>query len=195
MYKKCFKRLLDILLSVLGIIILLPIYAVIAVFIKIDSKGPIFFCQERVGKNGKTFLIYKFRTMKTDTPKNCPTHLLAQPDQYITSVGKVLRKTSLDELPQLWNILCVHMSIEGPRPSLPSHQDLNALRCENGSIKLRPGLTGLAQISGRDELPIIQKAAFDGEYAQNITLLSDLQIFVKTFFKALSGDGVKEGKL
>lgn len=195
MYKKCFKRLLDILISVLGIIILLPIYAVIAVFIKMDSKGPIFFCQERVGKNGKTFLIYKFRTMKTDTPKNCPTHLLAQPDQYITSVGKVLRKTSLDELPQLWNILCGHMSIVGPRPSLPSQQDLNALRCENGSIKLRPGLTGLAQISGRDELPIIQKAAFDGEYAQNITLLSDLQIFVKTFFKALSGDGVKEGKL
>ena len=195
MYKKCFKRLLDILLSVLGIIILLPIYAVIAVFIKIDSKGPIFFCQERVGKNGKTFLIYKFRTMKTDTPKNCPTHLLAQPDQYITSVGKVLRKTSLDELPQLWNILCGHMSIVGPRQRLPSQQDLNALRCENGSIKLRPGLTGLAQISGRDELPIIQKAAFDGEYAQNITLLSDLQIFVKTFFKAVSGDGVKEGKL
>ncbi|MEG2799739.1 MAG: sugar transferase, partial [Erysipelotrichaceae bacterium] len=154
MYKNYIKRGLDFLLSLAGIIVLSPVFIVISIIIKLTSSGPILFKQERVGKDNINFMILKFRTMRIDTPKDCPTHLLDNPDQYITSIGTFLRKTSLDELPQLWNIFIGDMAVIGPRPSLPIQYDLNALRDENGASSVKPGLTGLAQISGRDELEI-----------------------------------------
>lgn len=188
------KRILDLVISILGFIVLLPIYIVVSCFIKATSKGPVHFQQERVGENDTRFIIYKFRTMRTDTPKDVPTHMLNNADAYITSVGKFLRKTSLDELPQIINIIKGDMSIIGPRPSLPNQEDLNALRRENGSIKLKPGLTGLAQIKGRDELPIEVKASYDGDYANNVTFLNDFKIFFGTIASVAKSDGVKEGK-
>ncbi|MEG0346152.1 MAG: sugar transferase, partial [Erysipelotrichaceae bacterium] len=142
MYKKIFKRLIDLVLSFIGLVILSPILLVVSIVIKLTSPGPVLFKQERVGKDKTLFKIFKFRTMRIDTPKDCPTHLLTNPDQYITSIGKFLRKTSLDELPQLFNILAGQMSIIGPRPSLENQVDLNILREKNGSSKLVPGLTG-----------------------------------------------------
>ena len=158
------------------------------------SPGPVLFKQERVGKNNKNFKIYKFRSMRTDTPKDVPTHMLEDPEQYITKIGKFMRKTSLDELPQLFNILKGEMSVIGPRPSLPNQYDLNDLRDKNGASKVKPGLTGLAQVSGRDELEIDIKAALDGQYVKNITFIGDLKLFFKTFISVLKSDGVKEGK-
>lgn len=189
------KRLIDIILSFLAIIILFIPGIIIAICIKIESKGTVFFKQKRVGKNKKYFMIYKFRTMRTDTPKDMPTHMLNNPDLYITKVGRILRKTSLDELPQVINILKGDMSIVGPRPALWNQDDLIAERDKYHANDIRPGLTGLAQISGRDELEIPVKAKLDGEYTKNISFWLDVKIFFKTIIKVFESDGVVEGKV
>lgn len=193
MYKMFFKRLIDLCLSFIGIIILSPLFILISVAVKFTSKGSILFKQKRIGIYKKEFYILKFRTMRTDTPKDMPTHLFTNAQNFITPVGKFLRKTSLDELPQLFNILVGEMSIVGPRPALWNQADLIAERDKNGSNNVPVGLTGLAQINGRDELPIDIKARFDGEYAQNITFLGDIKIIIFTVLKALSSEGVQEG--
>lgn len=193
MYKKYIKRVLDFLLSLIGIIVLSPVFIILTIIIKITSPGPVLFKQERMGKNNIRFKIYKFRSMRTDTPKDVPTHMLSTPDQYITKIGKLMRKTSLDELPQLFNILKGDMSIIGPRPSLPNQYDLNELRDHNGASSIKPGLTGLAQISGRDELEIDVKAALDGEYVQKMSFLFDCKCFFGTITSVLKSDGVVEG--
>ena len=189
-----FKRFIDIVLSSVGLILLSPIFLIISLMIKFDSKGPILFKQKRVGKNKVYFQILKFRTMYADVPKDVPTHLLADPSSKITKVGRFLRKSSLDELPQIINILKGEMSIIGPRPALWNQYDLIAERDIYNANSIRPGLTGLAQIMGRDELPIPIKAKFDGEYTQNVTLVQDTKIFFKTIFNVLGANGVKEGK-
>lgn len=179
----------------MAIIILFIPGIIIAICIKIESKGPVFFKQKRVGKNKKYFMIYKFRTMRTDTPKDMPTHMLNNPDLYITKVGRILRKTSLDELPQIINIIKGNMSIIGPRPALWNQEDLIAERDKYNANDIRPGLTGLAQISGRDELEIPVKAKIDGDYVKNISFLLDVKIFFKTIIKVFESDGVVEGKV
>ena len=180
MYRNLIKRIIDVIISFLGIIVLSPVLIVLSIVIKATSPGPVLFKQERVGKNNKSFKIYKFRSMRTDTPKDVPTHMLENPEQYITKVGKFMRKTSLDELPQLFNIFKGEMSVIGPRPSLPNQYDLNELRDKNGSPSIKPGLTGLAQISGRDELEIEVKANLDGEYANRMSFLLDCKCFIGT---------------
>jgi len=194
MYRKVFKRLFDFLLSFIGIIVASPFLLLIALAIKLDSKGPVIFRQKRVGRHKKLFNIYKFRTMKIDTPKNTPTHLLEHPEQYITRVGKFLRRSSLDEVPQIFNILMGQMSIIGPRPALWNQDDLIAERDKYGANDVTPGLTGLAQIMGRDALEIPVKAKFDGEYANRITLFGDAKLFFKTIWSVLKSDGIVEGK-
>lgn len=189
-----FKRFLDIVLSAAGLLVLSPILLVIAVAIKLDSKGPVLFKQKRVAKGKEHFQILKFRTMYADVPKDVPTHLLADPESKITKIGRFLRKSSLDELPQIWNILVGEMSIIGPRPALWNQFDLIAERDKYGANDVRPGLTGLAQVMGRDELPIEVKAKYDGEYAQNVTFANDVKIFFKTITSVLGAKGVKEGK-
>lgn len=193
MYKAFFKRLLDIVLSLCGIIVLSPIFLIVAVAIIIDDPGPIFFTQKRVGKNKKLFKILKFRSMKMSTPHDTPTHMLSNPDQYITKVGNILRKTSLDELPQIFNILAGQMSIIGPRPALWNQYDLIEERDKYGANDITPGLTGWAQINGRDALEIHDKARFDGEYASNVTFVMDWKCFWRTIVKVLKHDGVVEG--
>ena len=193
MYQKFFKRLIDIVLSGLGILVLLPVYLVIAVAVKLDDPGPVFFRQKRVGIHKTHFNILKFRTMKMNTPRDMPTHLLENPEQYITRVGKVLRKTSLDELPQIFQIFTGKMSIIGPRPALWNQDDLIAERDQYGANDVRPGLTGWAQINGRDELPIDVKARLDGEYMRNISFLFDCKCFFGTIVSVLKSDGVVEG--
>ncbi|MCR0329236.1 sugar transferase [[Clostridium] innocuum] len=193
MYSKYIKTKIDVLIAIIASIILSPLFIIIAIMIKVTSRGPVFFSQERVGANNRTFKILKFRTMKIDTPSNCPTHLLKSANSYITTVGKFLRKTSLDELPQLWNIIKCDMAIVGPRPSLRNQIDLNKLRDINGASNVKPGLTGLAQISGRDELPIDIKAELDGKYIECITFHNDFKIVACTFIKVLKSDGIKEG--
>ena len=187
------KRLSDIVLSFLALLILSPIFLIIAIAIKIDSKGPVLFKQKRVGINKSHFNILKFRTMRIDTPKDTPTHLLENPEQWITRVGKILRKTSLDELPQIWNILVGHMSIIGPRPALWNQYDLIEERDKYGANDIRPGLTGWAQINGRDELPIEIKAKLDGEYVKNLSFKMDIKCFFRTIVSVLKHDGVVEG--
>ena len=187
------KRGIDILLSGLAVIILSPALLVLCAAIKIDSRGPILFKQKRIGIHKTYFWIYKFRTMRTDTPKDMPTHLLSNPEQYITKVGKFLRKTSLDELPQIFNILKGDMSIVGPRPALWNQDDLIAERDKYGANNVMPGLTGWAQINGRDELEIPVKAAFDGEYIKKFGFAMDVRCFFGTFLSVLRGDGVVEG--
>lgn len=193
MYQKMFKRVIDVVLSLLGLIILTPVLLLIIIAIKLDSKGPILFRQKRVGKDKTLFNIYKFRTMKIETPKDAPTHLLKNPDSYITKVGKVLRKTSLDELPQLINILKGEMSIIGPRPALWNQYDLIIERDKYFVNDIYPGLTGWAQINGRDELPIHKKAALDGEYVRKISFLFDVKCFIGTIVSVVKNDGVVEG--
>ena len=193
MYQKYIKRLIDILLSGCGILVLLPVYAVIALAVKLDDPGPVFFRQKRVGIHKTHFHILKFRTMKMNTPRDMPTHLLENPEQYITRVGKILRKTSLDELPQIFQIFTGKMSIIGPRPALWNQDDLIAERDKYGANDLRPGLTGWAQINGRDELPIDIKARLDGEYVENISFLFDCKCFFGTIISVLKSDGVVEG--
>lgn len=194
MYEKYVKRIIDIVLSLVGLVLLSPLLLIIALLIKLDSKGPVLFKQKRVAKGKAYFSILKFRTMYADVPKDVPTHLLANPDSKITKVGRFLRKSSLDELPQIWNILVGEMSIIGPRPALWNQYDLIAERDKYGANDIRPGLTGLAQVMGRDELPIPIKAEYDGKYARHITFLGDIKIFFKTIGNVISADGVKEGK-
>lgn len=193
MYKNCLKRVIDFLLSLIGIVVLSPVLLILAIIIKVTSPGPVLFKQERMGKDNVRFKIFKFRSMRIDTPKDVPTHMLSNPDQYITSVGKFMRKTSLDELPQLFNILKGDMAVIGPRPSLPNQYDLNELRDKNGASSIKPGLTGLAQISGRDELEIDVKAALDGEYVKKMSFLFDCKCFFGTITSVLKHDGVVEG--
>ena len=177
MYLKI-KRLMDIILSLAGLILLSPLFLLLIVLIKLDSKGPVLFKQKRVGLHKSHFYILKFRTMRIDTPKDTPTHLLENPDQWITKMGKFLRKTSLDELPQIINILKGEMSIIGPRPALWNQYDLIEERDKYGANDVPPGLTGLAQINGRDELPTEVKAGLDGEYVDNFGL-EDVPIAVE----------------
>lgn len=193
MYRTFFKRLLDIILSGCAIVILSPLLLVIAIAIKIDDPGPVLFRQKRVGIHKTHFSIMKFRTMKMDTPKDTPTHLLENPEQYITKVGKFLRKSSLDELPQIFQIFTGKMSIIGPRPALWNQFDLIAERDKYGANDVRPGLTGWAQINGRDELPIDVKARFDGEYVQNLSFAFDCKCFFGTIRSVLKSEGVVEG--
>lgn len=193
MYQKYIKRWIDCCLSLLGLVILSPVFLLLMLAIKVDSRGPIFFYQQRIGQHQSRFKIIKFRTMSIDTPKDMPTHLLSNPDQYITRVGRFLRKTSLDELPQLVNILWGHMAIVGPRPALWNQDDLIAAREQVGANNVRPGLTGWAQINGRDELSIEQKARLDGEYVTRLSFWFDVQCFMKTIFSVLKHDGVVEG--
>ncbi len=192
-YKLYLKRIIDFIIALIGLVILLPIILILIVCIKIDSKGPVLFKQRRIGKGKKEFYILKFRTMRIDTPKDTPTHLLENPEMYITKLGKFLRKTSLDELPQILNIIKGEMSIVGPRPALWNQYDLIKERDKYGANDIIPGLTGWAQINGRDELPIDVKAGLDGEYAQKISFLLDIKIFLKTVISVAKSDGVKEG--
>ena len=193
MYRKGIKRILDFVLSLCGIVVLSPLLLLIAVWIKVDSRGPILFRQKRVGKDKEFFSILKFRTMYADTPKDVPTHLLKNPDAMITRSGRFLRRTSLDELPQLFNILCGQMSVIGPRPALWNQDDLIAERDKYGANALVPGLTGYAQVNGRDELPIPVKAELDGYYADHLSFGLDIRIFFKTIANVLREDGVVEG--
>lgn len=193
MYDKSIKRIIDIILSAVAGVVLLPVWIILVIAIKLDSPGPILFMQKRVGKNKVNFDIWKFRTMKIDTPKDCPTHLLKNPDQYITKMGKFLRKTSLDELPQLFNILSGKMSIVGPRPALWNQYDLIKERDKYGANDIRPGLTGWAQINGRDELSIKEKSKLDGVYVEKESFLFDVQCILKTVTSVLKSEGVSEG--
>lgn len=187
------KNVIDRFLALVGLIVLSPIFLILVVAIKLDSKGPVFFRQKRVGLHKSYFQILKFRTMRIDTPKDMPTHLLQNPEQYITKMGKFLRKTSLDELPQIINILKGEMAIVGPRPALWNQEDLIAERDKYGANDVKPGLTGWAQINGRDELEIPVKAKLDGEYVEKLGPIMDLKCFFGTFGKVLMGDGVVEG--
>lgn len=187
------KRGIDIVLAFIGLIILSPVFLILAIAIKFDSKGPIFFKQKRVGKDKRHFYILKFRTMRTDTPKDMPTHMLKDPEAFITKIGKFLRKTSLDELPQIINILKGEMAIIGPRPALWNQYDLIEERDKYGANDIRPGLTGWAQINGRDELPIDIKAKLDGEYVEKMTFGMDVKCFFGTITSVLKHEGVIEG--
>lgn len=188
-----FKTVLDKILAFIALFLLSPFLLLISVLIKLDSKGPVFFKQRRIGRYKKEFSILKFRTMKTDAPKNMPTHLLNNPEQYITKLGSFLRKSSLDELPQLINILKGDMSIVGPRPALWNQYDLISARDEFFANDIYPGLTGWAQVNGRDELAIEIKAAYDGEYVKKIGFLFDLSIIFKTAVRVFKSEGVVEG--
>ena len=187
------KRGIDFILALVGLIILSPVFLLLIIAIKIDSKGPILFKQKRVGIHKKHFYIFKFRTMRIDTPKDTPTHLLKNPEQYITKVGKFLRKTSLDELPQIINILFGNMSCIGPRPALWNQYDLIEERDKYGANDVMPGLTGWAQINGRDELPIEVKAKLDGDYVKNLGFKMDVKCFFWTIISVLKNEGVVEG--
>lgn len=193
MYQKYAKRLIDLLLSACAIVVLSPVYLLICIAIVADDPGPVFFRQKRVGIHKTHFLILKFRTMKVSTPKDVPTHLLENPEQYITRVGKFLRKTSLDELPQIFQIFTGKMAIIGPRPALWNQFDLIAERDKYGANDVRPGLTGWAQINGRDELPIDAKARLDGEYVEKLSFFFDCKCFFGTIVSVLKHDGVVEG--
>ncbi|MCY7024593.1 MULTISPECIES: sugar transferase [Streptococcus] len=190
---KFFKRTLDIVLSFLGMLVLSPFFLLLVLAIKLDSKGPVLFKQKRVGLHKKHFYILKFRTMRIDTPKDTPTHLLENPEQWITKVGKFLRKTSLDELPQIWNIFVGDMSIIGPRPALWNQYDLIEERDRYGANDVLPGLTGWAQIHGRDELPISKKAELDGYYVQHLSFGLDVRCFFGTIKSVAKSEGVVEG--
>lgn len=188
-----FKRITDLTLSIVGVLVLSPVLLGIALSIKIDSKGPVLFRQKRVGKNKSHFQILKFRTMKVEAPGDSPTHLLENPDAHITKVGRILRKTSLDELPQLINIIKGEMTIVGPRPALWNQFDLIEERDKYGVNDVIPGITGFAQINGRDELSIEDKAKLDGEYVEKMSNWVDIQCLFKTVTKVLKSDGVAEG--
>ena len=193
MYKKFLKRLIDIILSLMGIVVLAVPMLIIAIIIKIDDPGPVLFSQKRVGINKKHFKLYKFRSMKMSTPHDTPTHMLENPEQYITKIGKFLRKSSLDELPQLFCIFVGTMSVIGPRPALWNQYDLIEERDKYGANDIRPGLTGWAQINGRDELEIPVKAKFDGEYVEKMSFGFDCKCFFGTIKSVLKSDGVVEG--
>jgi O-antigen biosynthesis protein WbqP len=193
MYRKYLKRLFDLIFSILGLIVLSPLFLILIIAIKIDSRGAVLFKQKRVGIHKSHFYILKFRSMLSDVPADIPTHMLENPEQCITKVGKFLRKTSLDELPQILNIIKGDMSIIGPRPALWNQYDLVEERDKYGANDVPVGLTGWAQINGRDELPIPVKAKLDGEYAEKIGIGMDLKCFFGTIFSVLKKDGVVEG--
>ena len=188
---KYIKRLGDIVLAFVGAVVLSPVFLILALLIKLDSKGPVLFKQKRVGLHKTYFMIYKFRTMRIDTPKDIPTHMLEDPGRYITRMGRFLRKTSLDELPQVFNILFGHMSVIGPRPALWNQDDLIKERDKYGANEIRPGLTGWAQVNGRDELTVSVKAGFDGEYVRRMGFLFDCRCFLMTIARVIKGDGIK----
>lgn len=194
MYNKVFKRLLDILLSAIAIIVFALPMLVVSVMVKLDSKGPVLFKQKRVGIHKKHFNILKFRSMPVDTPKDMPTHLLTNAEDRLSGFEKAIRKYSIDELPQLFNIFAGQMSIVGPRPALYNQYDLIEERDKYGANDVRPGLTGWAQINGRDELPIDVKAKFDGEYVEKLSFLFDIKCVFGTVFKVIRHEGVVEGK-
>ena len=187
------KQVIDRVLAVAALLVLWPLLLLIAIIIKLDSKGPVIFKQKRVGNHKKHFNIYKFRTMRTDTPKDMPTHLLADPNAFLTKSGRILRKTSLDELPQLFNIAKGDMAIVGPRPALWNQYDLIEERDKYGANDILPGLTGWAQINGRDELEIPVKAKLDGEYVERMSFAFDIKCMVGTFSSVLHAEGVVEG--
>ena len=187
------KRGADVILSLLALICLSPVYLIVALAVKLSSPGPVLFRQKRVGRGGRLFTIYKFRTMRTDTPRDTATHLLQDPARYITGVGAFLRRSSLDELPQFFNVLKGDMSIVGPRPALYNQDDLIAARREAGVDAVRPGITGWAQINGRDELPIPVKVRYDREYVENLSLKMDARCFFGTIVSVLRAEGVREG--
>ena len=189
----CVKRFLDLICSFLALLMLSPVFLILIIAIKLDSKGPVLFKQKRVGIHKTHFNILKFRTMRIDTPNDVPTHQLKNPEQYITKVGKFLRKASLDELPQIWNILAGQMSVIGPRPALWNQYDLIEERDKYGANNVPVGLTGWAQINGRDELPVKEKAKLDGEYVKRMGPLMDIRCFFGTIFSVLRSDGVREG--
>ena len=193
MYQKFGKRALDIVLSGAGLLVLAIPMGILALIVKLDSKGPVFFWQKRVGIHKETFMMPKFRSMYTETPANMPTHLLSDPSRWITRSGKILRKLSLDELPQLWSIFVGDMSVIGPRPALWNQDDLIAERDKYGANDVRPGLTGWAQINGRDELEIPVKAKLDGEYVEKMSFLFDCKCFLGTILAVVRHDGVVEG--
>ena len=197
MYQKYVKRMIDLILSACGIVVLAPVWLIVAIAIKIDDPGPVFFRQKRIAqdKNGEKqfFQIFKYRSMKMCTPRDCPTHLLENPEQYITKVGGFLRKTSLDELPQIFNIFLGQMSIIGPRPALWNQDDLYEERAKYGANGVKPGLSGWAQINGRDELPIDVKAKLDGEYIEKMSFAFDVKCFFGTVTSVLKHEGVVEG--
>ena len=193
MYQKYWKRILDVVLSGLAILVLSPLFAVIAIWIKLDSKGPVFFRQTRIGVRKTQFEILKFRTMRQDAPKNVPTHLFSDSDQWITRAGRFLRKTSLDELPQILQIFTGKMSLVGPRPALWNQYDLIAARDRYGANDVLPGLTGWAQVNGRDALSIAEKAKRDGEYAAHVTFGMDLRCLWKTISTVVTREGYREG--
>lgn len=193
MYRKFFKRFIDIVLSFCALLILAIPMLIFAIIIKLDSKGPVLFWQKRVGLHKETFMMPKFRSMYTETPAEMPTHLLNNPDRWITPVGRVYRKLSIDELPQIWSIFTGKMSIIGPRPALWNQFDLIEERDKYGANDVRPGLTGWAQINGRDELEIPVKAKLDGEYVEKMSFLFDCKCFFGTILSVLRHDGVVEG--
>lgn len=192
-YCRYIKRVIDMLVSFFGLVILSPVFAVLCIAIKIDDPGPVLFTQKRLGQNKQYFKLHKFRSMKMCTPHDVPTHMLENPEQYITKVGKFLRKSSLDELPQIWDIFIGNMSIIGPRPGLWNQDLLTAERDKYDANDVTPGLTGLAQISGRDELEIPVKAKLDGEYAAKVSLGMDIKLFFGTILSVAKHDGVVEG--
>jgi O-antigen biosynthesis protein WbqP len=193
MYRRFFKRLIDIVLSAVGLLVLAIPMLIVAIVVKLDSPGPVLFWQKRIGVGKKTFMMPKFRSMYSETPANMPTHLLSDPQRWITPSGKILRKTSLDELPQIWCILKGDMSIIGPRPALWNQDDLVAERDKYCANDIRPGLSGWAQIHGRDELEIPEKAKLDGYYTQNLSFGLDVKCFFGTILSVLRHDGVVEG--
>ena len=194
MYQRFGKRALDFLLSAAGLIVLSPLFLAVSLWIKLDSPGPVLFRQKRVGKDKVLFEILKFRTMRTDTPHDVPTHQLTHAQRYITRSGRFLRKTSVDELPQLLNILLGQMSVIGPRPALWNQDDLIAWRDRYGANGVLPGLSGWAQVNGRDELTLESKALRDGEYAQNVSFALDAKCFFLTIIKVFNREGIAEGK-
>ena len=193
MYRNFFKRLIDLLLSGISLLMLAVPMLILALIVKLDSQGPVLFWQKRVGLHKEIFLMPKFRSMYTQTPAEVPTHMLSDPDRWITPVGKIYRKLSIDELPQLWSIFTGKMSIIGPRPALWNQDDLIAERDKYGAKDVRPGLTGWAQINGRDELPIDVKARLDGEYVQKMGFFFDIKCMLGTILPVFTGDGVVEG--
>lgn len=193
MYEKFFKRSFDIVFSILGLLLLSPLFLVVAIAIVAEDPGPVFFRQKRVGIHKSYFYITKFRSMRVGTPHDVPTHMLVTPDRWITRTGRFIRKTSIDELPQIFQIITGKMSIIGPRPALWNQYDLVAERDKYGANDVVPGLTGWAQVNGRDQLEIEEKARLDGEYARNISFLMDLKVFFMTFPRVFSRRGVVEG--
>ena len=192
-YEKCVKRIIDIALSGIGLVVLSPVYLIVIIAIKIDDPGPVLFTQKRVGRNKKYFKLHKFRSMKMSTPHDVPTHMLDNPDRYITKVGRLMRRTSIDELPQVWDIFVGNMSIIGPRPALWNQDVLVAERDKYNANDVKPGLTGWAQINGRDELEIPDKAKLDGDYVKKLSFPFDVKCFIGTIFSVVKSDGVVEG--